>query len=56
MIRHKNSVKKRIDAVFLGSAQTDPNADIKAFGEHNTASIILLAQNGYLEKKKTWKK
>ena len=41
--------KKGIDTVSLGSAQTDPNADIRAFGEHKTASIIFVTQNGYLE-------
>ena len=35
--------KQGINAVFLGSAQTDPNADTKAFSEHNTASIIFVS-------------
>ena len=35
--------KQGIDAVFLGSAQIDPNADTKAFDEHDPASIIFVS-------------
>ena len=44
-----------IDAVFLGSAEIDPNAGTKAFDEHNPASIILLVLSGCLGKKGTWR-
>ena len=33
---------KGIDAIFLGSAQTDPNADKRAFDKQNPASVIFV--------------
>ena len=34
---------KGIDAIFLGSAQTDPNADKWAFDKQNPASVIFVS-------------
>ena len=34
---------KGIDAVFLGSAQTDPDADKRAFDGNNPASVIFVS-------------
>ena len=47
---------KGIDAIFLGSAQTDPNADKRAFDKQNPASVIFVSPEWLFGNLKTWTK
>ena len=47
---------KGIDAVFLGSAQTDPDADTRAFDPKNPASVIFVSPEWLFGKSKNMDK
>ena len=47
---------KGIDAVFLGSAQTDPDADTRAFDQKNPASVIFVSPEWLFGKSKNMDK
>ena len=47
---------KGIDAVFLGSTQTDPDADTRAFDQNNPASVIFVSPDWLFGKSKNMDK